>query len=77
MSKQLTLQIIAVISFIGILFSGVLSYRELFLGSCNLSFVSCGTNTGPVLGVPACIYGFVMYTIVFIFAIWGICSKNK
>ncbi len=77
MSKLLSLKIIAFISFIGILFSGVLSYRELFLGSCNLSFVSCGTKTGPIFGLPACIYGFGMYTIVFIISVWGICSKKK
>jgi len=59
-----------IISIAGILFSGYLSYGELFKKSCYLG--GCST----VGGVPACVYGFVMYLIVFIIAILGIMSKR-
>lgn len=76
MRQKFALKIILIISFIGILFSGFLSYRELFLGSCSLNFISCGTQTGPILGIPACIYGFVMYMLLFIVALLGYKSRK-
>ena len=68
MRKQLALQVVMVISIIGILFSGFLSYEELFAGSCNLGFVTCGAKIGSL---PACVYGLVMYLTVFIVAFLG------
>ncbi len=76
MTKQLALKTIIVISLGGMLFSGFLSYRELFAGSCNLGFVRCGVNTGPIFGMPACVYGLVMYTVVFITSLLGYKSKQ-
>jgi len=73
MSKQTSLKIIGGISIIGVLFSGFLSYRELFLGSCDLSFVSCGAS---VAGLPACVYGLVMYTGVLIVSLIGLKAKK-
>ncbi|MFC1790066.1 hypothetical protein ACFLZP_01125 [Patescibacteria group bacterium] len=75
MKKKQALKIILVTSIAGVLFSGFLSYQELFVGSCNLSFVSCGTNSEPIAGLPACVYGLVMYLFVFIISILGL--KNK
>ncbi|OGD84738.1 hypothetical protein A2165_03135 [Candidatus Curtissbacteria bacterium RBG_13_40_7] len=76
MSGKTALKIILVISIAGLLFSGFLSYRELFLGDCDLGFVSCGTKTGPIFGLPACVYGFVMYLIVFVVSFLGLRSKK-
>lgn len=76
MTKNCALKTIAVISFGGMLFSGVLSYRELFLGQCQLSFVRCGIATGPILGLPACVYGFLMYSLVFLVSLFGISAKK-
>lgn len=73
MLKTTALRVIMVISAIGILFSGFLSYRELFLGNCNLGFVSCGASVG---GLPACVYGLVMYLIVFAVSFLGYRSKK-
>ncbi len=53
------------------LFSGYLSYGELFKKSCYMGGCSL------VAGYPACVYGFVMYLIVFIVAILGLKHKNK
>ncbi len=76
MTKNLALNIVFVISIIGLGFSGILSYRELFLGECQLAFVGCGVATGPIFGLPACVYGFFMYLLVFIFSLLGLRSKK-
>jgi len=72
-TKQNSLLAIIVISIIGVLFSGFLSYRELFLGNCNLGFVSCGATVGSV---PACVYGLLMYSLVLIVSVLGYRSKK-
>ena len=53
------LQIILAISVFGLLFSGVLTYHELF----GVSAESCPAPGAPgtVFGYPACVYGFFMY----------------
>ena len=75
MRKQTSLKTILVISIAGLLFSGYLSYGELFAKSCYAASLGLGACR-VVSGVPACVYGFVMYLIVFIIAILGINSKN-
>lgn len=76
MTGKTALKIILVISIVGLLFSGFLSYRELFSGECDLGLVSCGTKTGSVIGLPACVYGFFMYFVVFIVSFLGLRSKK-
>jgi len=65
MRKEVALKIVAWLSVFGMLFSGYLSYSELFRQYCVL-----GTCTN-VAGVPACVYGFFMYLIVFVISILG------
>ncbi|VVB78259.1 Uncharacterised protein [uncultured archaeon] len=72
MKKKVSLIIILIISIAGILFSGYLSYGELFKKSCPLG--AC--TAPPIFGVPVCVYGFVMYLLVFIISILGIISKK-
>jgi uncharacterized membrane protein len=67
--KQTYLWIIFYLSLAGMLFSGYLSYTELLQKFCAL-----GTCTS-VSGIPACVYGFIMYLIVFIVTILGLRSK--
>jgi len=76
MTKQKALKIILGISIAGILFSGYLSYLELFAGSCEPSPISCGTSGFTLASLPACVYGFIMYTTVLITSILGLKSKN-
>jgi uncharacterized membrane protein len=76
MTSKMALQIILVISLVGLLFSGFLSYRELFGGGCNLGFVTCGTKTGPIFGMPACVLGFFMYLLIFVVSYLGYKSKK-
>ncbi len=56
------LQIIFLISVIGVVFSGTLTYRELS-GATTLVCPSPGA-AGTLLGYPACVYGLVMYTLI-------------
>jgi len=71
MKKNLALTIVLYISIAGLLFSGYLSYRELFQKVCPLS----GECTN-VLGLPACVYGFIMYAFIFLFSLRGL-KSNK
>ena len=59
-----------ILSLAGILFSGYLSYGELFRKSCYIG--GCST----VGGVPACVYGFVMYLLVFLVSLAGLRSRS-
>jgi uncharacterized membrane protein len=70
MNKNLILKIIFAVSVVGVLFSGYLSYSELVKQTCLLG--GCST----VGGIPTCVYGFVMYTIIFILSLIGIKSKK-
>ena len=71
MRKQTSLTIILIFAIAGLLFSGYFSFSELFVGKCALG--------GCVLiaGIPTCVYGFIMYLVIFIFALLGLCKKSK
>ena len=75
MKKYLALKIILIISIAGVLFSGYLSYTELFAGFCGASRLGMGGCTN-VFQIPACVYGFVMYLAVFVISLIGIKSKK-
>lgn len=70
MKKTSALWIVFFISVAGMLFSGYLSYSELFRGSCSLG--GCSFK----LGLPVCVYGFFMYLAVFVISWIGISAKN-
>jgi len=72
MRKECALKIILIISIAGMLFSGYLSYSELFKGSCLF-----GGNCTSVASIPACVYGFFMYLIVFIISLLGLKDKRR
>jgi uncharacterized membrane protein len=76
MKQKLSLKIILGIAIAGILFSGYLSYTELFAGFCGAAKLGMGACTN-VARIPACVYGFVMYTAVLIISILGLTSKKK
>lgn len=64
------LQFVCGLSLLGTLFSGTLSYRELF-GTGGLVCPSPGAP-GTLLGYPACVYGFFMFTIMFVISAAGL-----
>ena len=73
MSAQRALQAILTVAVIGLVFSGVLTYRELFggIGRCP----SPGAP-GTVFGYPACVYGFFMYLLITGLAVAGLRAKS-
>ena len=74
MSTKLSIKIIFAIALFGLIFSGVLSYQELFAGS----IATCPSIGAPgtVLGYPACVYGFFMYLLIVIIASAGLFDKK-
>jgi hypothetical protein len=75
MKKSSALLTVFIISIAGLLFSGYLSYTELFAGFCGASKLGMGGCTN-VLQIPACVYGFVMYLTIFIVSLVGLSSKK-
>ncbi|HOU79030.1 MAG TPA: hypothetical protein PK255_00240 [Candidatus Pacearchaeota archaeon] len=76
MRKECALKIIFIISIAGLLFSGYLSYTELIAGYCAVSDSGVGGCTN-IAGIPVCVYGFVMYLVIFVISLLGLRSKSK
>lgn len=78
MSYKKTLQIILVIAIIGTLFSGYLSYYELFVpAGCGAAVVSCGPNPVTIASLPACVYGLFMYLSVLVLTSISLWNNRK
>jgi uncharacterized membrane protein len=75
LTKDQALKFILIISVAGILFSGFLSYRELTTGAGSCSIAAAGTICS-ILGIPVCVYGLIMYTLVFLISLRGLKSKK-
>jgi len=65
MKSKTSLTIISIISLIGILFSGYLTFGELTAKTCGLG------GCQQILGLPTCLYGLVMYLVVFVISLLG------
>jgi len=76
MNKDKALKIILGISVAGMLFSGYLSYTELFAGFCGATKLGMGSCSN-VFQIPACVYGFFIYLVVFIVTVIGLKSKSS
>lgn len=70
MNPKQALQIIAIISWVGIIFSGTLTFQE-FFGKSTLSCPAPGAP-GTVFGYPACVYGLLMYIALAVIAYLGL-----
>ncbi len=72
---KLALQILFAISLFGLVFSGTLTYQELF----GATAVSCPAPGAPgtVFGYPACVYGFFMYLVMAIVSSLGLWAAKK
>lgn len=77
MSAKNALYSILLISIVGILFSGTLSYHELFSQGCSQSPFSVQCGETRIAGYPACVYGLIMYTIVFCISALGLKGLSK
>ncbi len=74
MKKQTVLWAVFYISIAGILFSGYLSYAELFQKLAR--FCPSGLCGSQIAGIPVCVYGLAMYLIIFVLSIIGLNSKK-
>jgi len=72
MKEKTALKSILGISIAGLLFSGYLSFSEFIMGICPL-----GGGCGNLLGLPVCIYGFVMFLAIFVVSILGLMKSKK
>ena len=69
------LQLILGLSLFATLFSGTLSYQELF-GATAMSCPAPGAP-GTVFGWPACVYGFFMFLCVDALAVAGLRGAHR
>ena len=74
MTARRALQIILVISLVGVGFSGTLTYTE-FFGHAATQCPAPGAP-GTVLGYPACVYGLFMYLAVALVAWTGLRAER-
>src|SRR3989339_175355 len=72
MDTSIYKKVILAVSFSGFLFSGYLSAVKFFTSACALS-----EPCPYFLGYPACWYGFVMFSVLFISALLGILKISK
>ncbi|PIY95468.1 MAG: hypothetical protein COY66_06755 [Candidatus Kerfeldbacteria bacterium CG_4_10_14_0_8_um_filter_42_10] len=81
MNCKTALKTILAIAVIGVLFSGYLSYMELFNpNGCSDALVKCSVGEKPAVDLgtlPACVYGLIMYTIVLVVAVLGLSGKKE
>lgn len=80
MKYQTALFVIFIIAICGVLFSGYLSYQELYtVDGCSDQLISCGYSGFEIANLPACVYGLLMYLIVLIVSGSSLFlnSKNK
>lgn len=64
-----------VLGLAGSVFSGTLTYRELF-GATALSCPSPGA-AGTLLGYPACVYGFAMFVVITVVSGMGLRAGGR
>ncbi len=75
MRRSFAYSLIAVFAAAGSALSGYLSYVNLWGSGCEKAAISCSASaSGPVMiiGLPNCVYGFAMFFIVLILAMWSI-----
>lgn len=78
MTQKTALTIIFVIAICGVLFSGYLSFYELFVpAGCSEAVISCGEKITSIASLPACVYGLVMYMVVLVVSGVALFGKKK
>jgi len=70
--KNSYLKAIVLFSIFGMLFSGYLSWGELVPGAA----VVCAAASGKILGLPTCVWGFIMYLIIGVLAYLALQTKK-
>ena len=62
---------IVILSLCGVLFSGYLSFSKLILGACPLN-----EGCAYILGLPSCVYGFILFLALFALSIFNLKKKE-
>lgn len=75
MTMRRALNVVLVISLIGVAFSGTLTYREL-CGAGGADGCSAVGAPGTILGYPACVYGLAMYLVLVAVSAFGLRSAK-
>lgn len=73
MPPRLALKVVFAISLFGTVFSGTLSYLELF---ANTASCPAPGAPGTIFGYPACVYGFFMYLALAIVSGFGLRGRT-
>jgi len=74
MNVKRWLQAAVAISLFGAIFSGGLTYREMFAGAAKCPAPGA---PGTLLGYPACVYGFAMYVALLIVCVLGLRAAGR
>ncbi|MBI4415060.1 MAG: hypothetical protein HY566_02370 [Candidatus Kerfeldbacteria bacterium] len=72
MRTRSALVLVALASLFGTLLSGYLTWRSIWGGGCPINtktFLTCGGVT--IFGQPTCVYGFVMFLLVFLLSLFA------
>jgi hypothetical protein len=82
LDEKTALKIIFAIGIAGLLFSGYLTWGEMFAKpKCEFPApqTSCGANVGltSIFGLPVCIYGFFMYLLITCISGYALCGGKK
>lgn len=67
MKAKECLKYIAILSFAGVLFAGSLTYGEFF--PSGIVCITCSKSL--LFGLPVCLYGLAMYSIIFALSLYG------
>ncbi|MFH1207583.1 MAG: vitamin K epoxide reductase family protein [Patescibacteria group bacterium] len=77
MKMRSALVVVLVVAIGGIIFSGYLSYYNLWGPGCSEAIISCGPKPIEIFGLPQCIYGFFMYAIVAVLSVAAMAKNNS
>ncbi len=69
MKMKSALIAVVIVAIAGIIFSGYLSYYNLWGPGCSKAIISCGPKPVKIFGIPQCVYGFFMFLITGILAV--------
>jgi uncharacterized membrane protein len=78
MKHKTAVIIVLAVAIGGMIFSGYLSYTNLWGNGCTNSLISCGgAKQVKIFGQPTCVYGFFMFTIEAIMAIFALIKTDR
>jgi len=70
--------IVLIVALGGMIFSGYLSYTNLWGSGCDEALIKCGgAKTVEIFGLPTCVYGFFMFLIEAVLAAVTLTKQDK